>query len=448
VLAFLIHSDLKPENCLLDADGHVRISDFGLAGDLNAESDGTTVGSCGTNGYISREALANMPYSFEPDVYAYGVTMYELLHGQIPDAYDDPALLNFNPQLSDSCVQLLTALLAHDPAHRIGCDLHARERWNEVKEHAFFSGLDWNLASRRGLTPPFRPEANIANCDPLFELEDQLAEKDERQPHTHESTTQFRAVFRGWDYHTAPRFHTQRSQLRHRRADGSSGGGEEEGEEDTASGTPSRERMDLGDGVPVVPGAGGRSNAVSSGLEEVTIDADSIEMTAREQRRQPVSIQPSVIDATARPTAPSSPSTPIKDQLSSSPAPAASPEALHFASAAGDILDASEAHPSETKIVKRQSHMAGGSIPSRGWPSAIFHASDPPSRRSQSEFHTAASSAESAAPHVMSAPLRSNRLQATSSMDLDEAALDQITMDVDDRYDPESRVEEVPGLFD
>lgn len=50
----LVYRDLKPENCLLGADGHLRLSDFGLAGDLNLDADGMTVGACGTSGYMSQ----------------------------------------------------------------------------------------------------------------------------------------------------------------------------------------------------------------------------------------------------------------------------------------------------------------------------------------------------------------------------------------------------------
>lgn len=61
---------------LLDAEGHIRLSDFGLAGDLNLDADGMTIGACGTSGYMAQELLANMRYDTTPDVYALGVLMY------------------------------------------------------------------------------------------------------------------------------------------------------------------------------------------------------------------------------------------------------------------------------------------------------------------------------------------------------------------------------------
>ena len=55
----MVYRDLKPENCLLGADGHMRLSDFGLAADLNIEPDGMTVGACGTSGYMSQVTSQN-----------------------------------------------------------------------------------------------------------------------------------------------------------------------------------------------------------------------------------------------------------------------------------------------------------------------------------------------------------------------------------------------------
>ena len=196
---------------LLDADGHIRLSDFGLAGDLNLDADGMTIGACGTSGYMSQELLANMRYDTTPDVYAFGVLMYEMLHAAIPNQVDDVSRLSFGPKLSVAAVDLMRRLLHPDPAQRIGCDRNRSlgGRWEEVKSHAFFKPVNWEAAARRELKPPFVPAADTANCDPLYELEEQLTEA---TPHTHISDLE-EAVFKGWDWHTDPAFHTKTSHL-------------------------------------------------------------------------------------------------------------------------------------------------------------------------------------------------------------------------------------------
>jgi len=238
----LVYRDLKPENVLLDAQGHVRLSDFGLAGDLNVEGDGKTVGACGTMGYQSQELLANMRYDTTPDVFAFGVVLYELLHGQVPQQIEqDPELeVHFSQKVSPACRDLILQLLQPDPMRRIGCDpsLPFGERWGAVKAHPFFAGLDWSVVARKGLEPPFIPEADTANCDPMYELEEQLREPPVENPVSPEED----AVFRGWDWHTEPHFHTKRSNIslagELMGAHGSSGGesGEVSGEHLNADG--------------------------------------------------------------------------------------------------------------------------------------------------------------------------------------------------------------------
>ena len=187
--------------------GHVYLSDFGLAGDLNAEPDGLTVGACGTPGYQSRELLNNQPYDFTPDVYAFGVVMYELLHGGVPGPYEDPTHLRYRSNLSSNCIDLLVQLLQHDQHFRIGCDPHRTHRWNDVKAHPFFSKVNWDRAQRKSLRPPFKPLSDTANCDPMYELEEQLRETPATQPRP--LTDKEQAVFKGWEYHTDPQYHSK-----------------------------------------------------------------------------------------------------------------------------------------------------------------------------------------------------------------------------------------------
>jgi serine/threonine protein kinase len=66
----IVYRDLKPENVLLDAEGHLRISDFGLASILRRENNYLTTGQAGTRGYQSPEVVSNVPYGTEADMWS------------------------------------------------------------------------------------------------------------------------------------------------------------------------------------------------------------------------------------------------------------------------------------------------------------------------------------------------------------------------------------------
>ena len=77
----LVHRDIKPENFLIDANGVVRLCDFGWCRDLNEGQRNTF---CGTYEYMAPEIVKDQPYSFGIDTWALGVLLYELIHGYSP----------------------------------------------------------------------------------------------------------------------------------------------------------------------------------------------------------------------------------------------------------------------------------------------------------------------------------------------------------------------------
>ncbi|HEV3474979.1 MAG TPA: protein kinase, partial [Actinomycetota bacterium] len=85
----VIHRDLKPDNVLVDADGTVKVTDFGIASAVSAGRDLTTAAELLDRvAYVAPEELAEGDVDERADIYAAGVILYELLTGQLPVAAD------------------------------------------------------------------------------------------------------------------------------------------------------------------------------------------------------------------------------------------------------------------------------------------------------------------------------------------------------------------------
>ena len=140
----VVHRDVKPANLLLDLDGNVHVSDFGIASASGADmltAPGTVLG---TAGYISPEQARGEPATSASDRYALGVVAFELLTGRRPFGGDTPtteAFAHLNapvPRVGDVDPTLPLALdsvfdsaLAKDPGARPGT---ARELVRRLRE--------------------------------------------------------------------------------------------------------------------------------------------------------------------------------------------------------------------------------------------------------------------------------------------------------------------------
>ena len=128
----IVHRDLKPLNIFIQDNGAVKVSDFGIARDLNATSSITGTGQfLGTPAYISPEQWAGEPVTHSVDLYALGCTLYELLTGQLPfQGTSLPALIHRHLtevpvpphdrrlQVPAALSDLVVALLAKVPENR------------------------------------------------------------------------------------------------------------------------------------------------------------------------------------------------------------------------------------------------------------------------------------------------------------------------------------------
>lgn len=156
----VLYRDLKPENCLLDDDGHIRLTDFGLSKESLTQSALFT-SFVGTAGYLSPEMVARQGHGFPLDYYCLGCLLYCLLTGSLPHYEGDyKAMIQKRvkgepficpPWLSNGAKDILFGLLAPDPAERLGSLRGAIE----VKEHPWLQEVDWNRVYRREPQPCF-----------------------------------------------------------------------------------------------------------------------------------------------------------------------------------------------------------------------------------------------------------------------------------------------------
>ncbi|UTA46718.1 serine/threonine protein kinase [Simiduia sp. 21SJ11W-1] len=126
----IVHRDIKPENILFNPGGQAKISDFGIAR-IGDNSKHTQVGMViGSPGYMSPEQAAGENVSRLSDVYSLGVTLYEMLSGNLPFTGDTtqvllkhisqapPSLKTLEPALPEAVTTLVDNMLAKQPSAR------------------------------------------------------------------------------------------------------------------------------------------------------------------------------------------------------------------------------------------------------------------------------------------------------------------------------------------
>ncbi|KAG7470638.1 hypothetical protein MATL_G00115960 [Megalops atlanticus] len=154
-----VHRDIKPDNILLTADGHVRLGDFGSC--LRLQKDGRVYSSLavGTPDYLSPEILRAVEggggYGLECDWWALGICAYEMLFGTTPF---------YAESLSETYAKIIH-FQDHFDFPPAGPEVSA-----EARTHPFFCGLDWG--SLHHLPAPFQPEVSNATDTSNFDVVD------------------------------------------------------------------------------------------------------------------------------------------------------------------------------------------------------------------------------------------------------------------------------------
>ncbi|WP_317978315.1 Stk1 family PASTA domain-containing Ser/Thr kinase [Niallia endozanthoxylica] len=127
----IIHRDIKPQNILMDLNGNVKITDFGIAMALSATSITQTNSVLGSVHYLSPEQARGGVATNKSDIYSLGIVMFELLTGRLPFSGESavsialkhlqsetPSLRRWNPSIPQSVENIVLKSTAKDPFHR------------------------------------------------------------------------------------------------------------------------------------------------------------------------------------------------------------------------------------------------------------------------------------------------------------------------------------------
>ncbi|ELP85562.1 protein kinase, putative, partial [Entamoeba invadens IP1] len=170
-----VHKDIKPDNILIDKNGHLVLTDFGLSSyGFVSEESVQALGTFCTPDYAAPEILISNTYSFASDYFALGCMMYEFVVGYPPFNASTPEAIFMKIQegvfvwphdveVSDKLKDLIKRLLNHLPEQR--------PTFNDIEKHPFFNGIHWSTLFDEKRDDIFVPELETEKDTGYFEDE-------------------------------------------------------------------------------------------------------------------------------------------------------------------------------------------------------------------------------------------------------------------------------------
>ena len=203
----IIHRDIKPENLVLELNGYLRITDFGVA-KIN-EKDNSSETS-GTPGYMAPEVILVQNHSFPSDFFALGVIGYEFMLGYRPylggsrkeikeliiykQARLDEGDIPYSWSLEAG--DFINKLLKRKPTKRLGYN-----GIKEIKNHIWMKDINWDLLKKKELIAPFIPNPNKENFDKAYcERVEEIGETTIERYQEYAESELFQEVFEGYTY--------------------------------------------------------------------------------------------------------------------------------------------------------------------------------------------------------------------------------------------------------
>ncbi|KAL0272069.1 UNVERIFIED_CONTAM: hypothetical protein PYX00_005182 [Menopon gallinae] len=162
----IVYRDLKPENLVFNADGYVKLADFGFAKKLSSGEKTWTF--AGTPEYVAPEIISNKGHDRAVDYWALGIFIYELLVGKPPFRGADHmatyqlilkgiSSATFPPFISKPAKNLIKQLCKSVPAERLG---YQKNGVDGIKYDKWFDGFNWEALEKMQMRAPFQPKIN------------------------------------------------------------------------------------------------------------------------------------------------------------------------------------------------------------------------------------------------------------------------------------------------